>query len=327
MNRNLCKKVITNGGELIPLIIESTKTNGMGLMNPSVFNDNGKLILNLRHVNYTLCHCENEQLFNNRYGPLVYLNPENDITLTTTNYLCELDSDLSIKNSYKVDTSKLDVKPLWEFIGLEDVRLFRWDNKLYQCGVRRDTTTNGVGRMELSEIIYDNDTVKEISRERIPTVNNIESYCEKNWMPIIDIPYHYVKWTNPVEVVRYNIVNKITETIYIGKEINPTIPDFRGGSQVINYGEYMIALVHEVDLLNNRLGQKDANYRHRFLVFNKEWDIVRYSDPFSFMDGNIEFSCGMTIYNDDLLISFGFQDNAAYLLKIPGNLIHDIIFN
>jgi hypothetical protein len=327
MNRNLCKKVITNGGELIPLIIESTKTNGMGLMNPSIFNDNGKLILNLRHVNYTLCHCENEQLFNNRYGPLVYLNPENDITLTTTNYLCELDSDLSIKNSYKVDTSKLDVKPLWEFIGLEDVRLFRWDGKLYQCGVRRDTTTNGIGRMELSEIVYDNNTIKEISRERIPTVNNIESYCEKNWMPIIDIPYHFVKWTNPVEVVRYDIINKITETIYIGKEVNPTIPDFRGGSQVINYGEYRIALVHEVDLLNNRLGQKDANYRHRFLVFNKEWDIVRYSDPFSFMDGNIEFSCGMTIYNDDLLISFGFQDNAAYLLKVPENLIHDIIFN
>ncbi len=115
-------------------------------MNPSIYVDKDKLILNLRHVNYTLYHCENEQLFNNRWGPLVYLNPENDIHLRTTNWLCELNDDLTIKSWNKVDTSKLDVEPVWEFIGLEDGRVVRWDNKLYLCGVRRDTKTNGEGR-------------------------------------------------------------------------------------------------------------------------------------------------------------------------------------
>ena len=51
---NLVKSVIDNGGSIHPLIISAELTNGTGLMNPSIFNDSGKLICNLRHVNYTL---------------------------------------------------------------------------------------------------------------------------------------------------------------------------------------------------------------------------------------------------------------------------------
>jgi hypothetical protein len=45
------------------------------------------------------------------------------------------------------------------------------------------------------------------------------------------------------------------------------------------------------------------------------------------MDGEIEFCCGMAFYNEDLLISFAFQDNAAYILKIPKSKIDSIIWN
>ena len=51
-----------------------------------------------------------------------------------------------------MDTSKLDVKPVWEFIGLEDARLMYWDDNIYLSGVRRDTKPDGEGRMELSII-------------------------------------------------------------------------------------------------------------------------------------------------------------------------------
>ena len=176
--KNLVKQVIKNGGSIVPLIINSSKTNGTGLMNPSIFNDNGKLILNLRHVQYTLYHTRGK--FENRYGPLAYLNPENDITLTTTNYFCSLDNNLSITSFNKVDTSKHDITPIWEFVGLEDARLVRWDGKLYVCGVRRDTKDNGEGRMELSELKISNNKVEEISRFRIPApINDDTSYCEK----------------------------------------------------------------------------------------------------------------------------------------------------
>jgi len=52
----LVKPVIEQGGSIHPLIIPSELTNGTGLMNPSIYLDNDQLIVNIRHVNYTLYH-------------------------------------------------------------------------------------------------------------------------------------------------------------------------------------------------------------------------------------------------------------------------------
>jgi GR25 family glycosyltransferase involved in LPS biosynthesis len=319
---NLVKKVLDSGGSITPLLIPSDLTNGTGLMNPSIYVDKGKLILNLRHVNYTLYHCEGEQLFINRWGPLSYLNPENDIHLRTTNWLCELNDDLTIKNWNKVDTSKLDVEPVWEFIGLEDGRLVRWDDKLYLCGVRRDTKTNGEGRMELSELKKH----KEVKRSRIEPPNDPNSYCEKNWMPIIDMPYHFVKWTNPTEVVKVNPETNTSETVVL-KEGVGEFQNLRGGSQIIPYGDDRICIIHEVDLWKNKLEQRDAKYTHRLVIWDKDWNIKHISEPFSFMGGEIEFCCGLAKYQDNLLITFGFQDNAAYILKMPITFLDNFIRN
>ena len=177
---NFVKIVLENGGTITPLLIPSENTNGTGLCNPSIYIDGGKPIMNLRHVDYTLYHCESEQRFQTRWGneyrPFCYLHPEDDCVLRTTNYFCELDpTTLEIQSYTKVDTSKLDTPPVWEFIGLEDARLVRWDGKLYMCGVRRDTKPNGEGRMELSEIVDG----KEVSRFRIEPPIDSNSYCEK----------------------------------------------------------------------------------------------------------------------------------------------------
>jgi predicted GH43/DUF377 family glycosyl hydrolase len=39
----------------------------------------------------------------------------------------------------------------------------------------------------------------------------------------------------------------------------------------------------------------------------------------------IEFCCGMAEYQDSLLITFGAQDNAAYILKISKLLVENFI--
>ena len=320
----LAKYVITNGGSLHPLIIPASETNGTGLMNPSVYVDNGKVIMNLRHCQYTIYHAE-KGIFEHNYGPLVYLNPENDITLTTKNFFCELDEKMNIVKSTKVDTSKLDVKPIWEFIGLEDARVVRWDGKLYLCGVRRDTTTNGVGRMELSEIEVTADSVKEISRVRIDAPAPNTSYCEKNWMPILDKPYHFIKWTNPTEVVKADPVTGACETIIL-QELNADYSgNIRGGSQVISWEDGYLCLNHITYLFKSELQRKNARYRHVFTKFDKDFKIQKVSKEFSFLEGEIEFACGMAQLNDDLLITFGFQDNASFLLKTPKKIVENLL--
>ena len=326
---NLVQKSVQHGGKLTPLIIPAEITGGTGLMNPSIFiDDDGDILCILRHINYTLYHSENDQRFPSCWGPLSYLHPEQDQKLRTTNYFCRLDSEFNVINYTKIDTSLLDVEPIWEFVGLEDARLVKWDGKYYGTGVRRDTTTSGQGRMELSELEIDkkNWTAKEVSRIRIPAPVDENSYCEKNWMPILDKPYTYIKWSSPTEVVETKpSLPPFCEQIAVVQGIIPTA-DLRGGSQVITWGDKYIAITHEVLLSSNYMGQKDGVYRHRLCVWDSSFKLVGVSpEPWSFLNAKIEFVCGATVYENDLLLSWGFQDNAAMVLQIPGRLVDEMI--
>lgn len=321
---SFAKYCLQNGGKVEPLVIPSQYTNGTGLFNPSVFVDEGKIYVNIRHCQYTLYHSELNN-YEHMWGPLLYLNPQNDQTLTTTNYLCELNSSLIIEKVYKVNTSNFDKKPLWTFIGLEDARLVKWDNKYYLSGVRRDLDTKGTGRMELSEIKIEDKSVEEIRRDRIPAPDPDNSYCEKNWVPILDKPYHYVKWSNPVEIVKYCPEEKTCKTVFLGELDNNCVTNLRGGSQVIPYKDGYLTIHHITYLYKSEQGRKNATYRHQFTYWDRDFNVIKRSKIFDFMDAKIEFCCGMSKYNEDYLITFGFQDNCSFIIKISESNLENFI--
>lgn len=320
------QSAIEQGGSIHPLIIDSNLTGGLGLMNPSVFVDtDGKVIVNLRSVNYTFYHSE-EKLFQHQYGPLTYVHPENDIHLRTWNYYLELDDDYNISRVTKIDTRKFPDKELWDFVGLEDARIFRWDGKLFYSGVRRDEDNIGTGRMELCEIVVGGNAVQQISQIRIEPPIDPKSYCEKNWMPILDKPYHYIKWSNPTELVRVDPETGKSEQLFTGeyKKINGHP---RGGSQVIPWKDGYVAITHEVDLFNSEVGRKDAVYYHRIIYWDKDFNIIKWSNKFSIMGGHVEFCIGLAIHKENMLMTFGFQDNAAYLLKFSETVLEEFLTN
>lgn len=322
---NFAKYAVDRGATIKPLLIPGEHTGGTGLMNPSIFNRNGKILINIRQVNYTFYHSE-KKLFQHPFGPLTYLHPENDMHLRTWNWYGELDDDLNITRLHKIDTTNFPEQEKWDFVGLEDARLIDWgDGKLYTTGVRRDLKPNGEGRMELCEIVDEGNVIKEISRFRIPPPKDPNSYCEKNWMPIDDMPYCFVKWCNPVEVVKVDPVEKTSETVFLGQPIY--LPnDQRGGSQVIRWDEgHRMTMTHEVDLFHSEVGRKDAIYRHRFLMWDNDWNLVKYTPDFSILDGEVEFSVGMCLQGDDVLLTFGFQDNAAFVMRVARNVMMDYI--
>jgi hypothetical protein len=324
---NLVHKSVSQGGKLAPLILPHSITFGMGLMNPSIFvDDDGDILINIRHVNYTLYHSERDQRFFSPWGPLSYLHPEKDQRLVTTNYLGRLDKDYNLINLTKVDYSKLDVPPIWEFVGEEDVRITQWDGNYYLIGVRRDTTPNGQGRMEYSKIELDKDnwTATEVQRVRIPPPIDVTSYCEKNWMPILDKPYHFVKWAMPTEVVWANPDKPECKQVLV-KETPLISPDQRGGTNVIAWGDYYIAFTHEVKLWKNYLNQKDSVYRHRMIVWDKEFNFVGLTSSFSFLDTPIEFCVGAAVIKKNLVLTFGVQDNCAFVLEVPKKVVNEMI--
>jgi hypothetical protein len=333
----LANYVLKRGGSIHPIILpKSVLGNETGIMNPSIFLHKGKILVNVRHVNYILYHSEGKK-FPHQWGPLVYIHPENDVALKTHNVMCELDENLNLKSAGRVNMV-LDTEPTWNFVGLEDARLFSWDDKLYLCGVRRDCYDDkGKGRMEMAEIDFIDGEWKEISRNPIPAPGDDSSYCEKNWMPILDMPYHFVKWCNPMQVVHYDIENRKTTNVYLDEgERKPYPKDFRGGSQVFRINENQrMAFIHETNLLKDPFGRKDGDYAHRILIWDNDWNLVHASKPFHFLgtyyehvtdtDYNIEFVTGMTVIGNDILISFGFQDNASFILRVPQNVFADFL--
>lgn len=321
---NFVKFCLMNGGIIKPLLIQPQDLSGPSLTNPSVLVREDKILVNIRNVNYTLYHSELNR-FEHMWGPLSYIHPENDIHLRTTNYIAELDNNLDIKHYSKIDTSKFDTyAPQWEFVGLEDVRLIEWENKIYAIGVRRDLDTIGTGRMEISELQFNENDVQEVFRYRIPGPLPDEEYCMKNCTPIEDKPFHLLKWTNPTSLMKFDISGKETE-VFETTVYDSSKNDMRGGSQVIKFNDGYLTLVHETDLYKSEQGKKNATYRHRFVYWDKNFKNQKFSKLFSFLNAKIEFCCGLAKYNKDFLITFGFQDNAAYILKVSQDVIEEFI--
>jgi predicted GH43/DUF377 family glycosyl hydrolase len=327
---NLVKTIINDGGTIKPIYIDNKDSGGTGLCNASILYSEGKLRMVLRNVEYTLHCCEGEQLYQSCFeGPLSYYCKDKDIKIRTTNFYCELNPEtLEIQKYHKIDSSKLDVTPIWSFIGLEDARLVYWNNKYYAVGVRRDTTINGQGRMEFSELEITENSVKEINRNRIE-VPSISSYCEKNWMPIKNKPFHFIKWSNPTEVVKVNLDQNKAEQTFLAKTYLPMPYDIRGGSQLIEWDDdTYLGIVHGCKFtLRNYNGYKDADYFHRFIIWNKDWSIKYISDDFNFLDTKIEFCIGLEQIEDDIFIVFGYQDNGCYALKLKKDSLNNIIWN
>ena len=330
--RNLAKDILNEGGEISPILIPSKDAEGWSQTNPSVLVLDGEILVNLRCVEYSLIHSDKDQKFWSRWGPLTYCHSENLMALRTFNVLCKIDPlTLSVEKFARIDTSALDIAPIWTFHGLEDCRLAKWEGRLYGIGVRRDVKSNGEGRMQYQEIEYSFDEVpyaKEISRNRIEPPINLESYCEKNWMPILDKPHHFIKWTNSTEIVKANLETNSTERVHLTQKTIPIGRDLRGGSQVIKWGEGWLSITHEYIPVptNNEHGWKDAFYFSRFVEWDSDWNIISTSEDFSFLDGRIEFVCGMDNLDQDfVLITFGFCDCSAYIVKMPKSLIQKML--
>ena len=324
---SLVKDCFEEGGSIHPLLIDSSITKGLSLCNTSILEieKDSKYLLNIRWVSYYLHHSENHQKFQTPWGPLNYVRPDQDQHLRTENYICDLDlENMASINPRKINEDKFPAPKEWDFVGAEDIRLSMWDGQLYGSSVRR-FAPEGEGRMQVSKLnVSDTEAIEE-ERFYIEAPHNKESYCEKNWMPILNKPFSYVKWCSPIEIVEANL--SVTDPI-TGRSPSKTIEgsfnnnfnssiDARGGSQVILYKGYYVTVIHEVQGWHNEKNDRDAFYFHRFMVWDQNWELVNYSDRFTFMHGRIEFCCGLASYKDDFLITFGYQDNGAYLFKMP----------
>jgi predicted GH43/DUF377 family glycosyl hydrolase len=253
--------------------------------------------------------------------------------------MCELDANMNILSAGRIKMNLDTGEPTWNFIGLEDGRLFNWENRLFLCGVRRDAYDDkGTGRMEMCEIEFIDNEWQEVGRHPIPAPGDDATFCEKNWMPVIDMPWHFVKWCNPTEVIKYDAETRTTTTVHLNEDskVESLYRDLRGGTQVHPIGQgRRMTITHETDLYKDSFQRKDGHYNHRVIVWDEDWNIIHYTKDFHFMgtqidhttgyEYNIEFATGMMFLDGYVVIAYGYQDNGTYILKVPEKVFFDFV--
>jgi hypothetical protein len=141
---------------------------------------------------------------------------------------------------------------------------------------------------------------------------------EKNWMPPYEVNEAFDYVYSATEVYKDGAVTK--------RDFTSKIRGVRGGSclwKIDGYG--YLALVHfahkqVVERYNPRLFgteyAKTRKYAHAFARYSDDGTLIGLSKQFVFENFKIEFAAGLVVKGDEVIVSYGKQDVAAYLGRI-----------
>lgn len=320
--RHFVNYCLTGGSHIKYIPTDIHTSNWPGWCNPSIIWDdaNQEFKLNLRNVNHLMSNSPNIWALEHRL--LYSVVKEDGRNLKTRNWIGTCKDPFNEDFELKLIKTN-EYTPQWEFQGHEDGRLVLWNDILYSTGVRRDDNTTGRGRMELMRLERNGDGWSQARTIKISGPKQDSTYCEKNWMPIKDIPFHWMRIGNPTTICKANESGDIEDVII--KPHHKCILDqwdmVRGSSQVIPWKDGHIALVHMCEMWWTANDRKVAKYIHAFIEWDKDWNIKRITPTFSFADFDIEFSCGLEWKDGIFYIPFAIHDNVPFLLMMPEDLM------
>jgi mannosyltransferase OCH1-like enzyme len=203
-------------------------------------------------------------------------------------------------------------------IGLEDIRIFYFNDEYYYIGTYFDINRN---LPSVSSGIYNinNDSYelnKNIISPKMYDTNKIR-ICEKNWS--------FINYKNELCVV-YNWfplqIGKIDYEKYEMNivEIKYNIPEFfkeaRGSTcGIINNNEiwFILHKAQFYDIRQNRFFNRYHNYQHFFAAFDLDMNLIRYSELFKFEDNKIEYCVGMIFKNDEIILAYSAMDTNSII--------------
>ena len=263
---------------------------------PSLIQINDKLIMNVRYVSYKLC------LPNAYYWTPEWKNGRQ--LLKTLNIWYYVDENLKIISEGKRMNTKLeDLTSLDSSVinGLEDLRLIEYKNKIYYFATSNEYTHE----IKIIHGEYDFQNGKFVNNKIMNTPYN--KYCEKNWTPIIkDNELQVIYQWNPLTFAKIENNNL---NFYKKVETPSVFRYFKGSTPFIEHKDQLWCVVHSTIETQPRV------YLHYILIFDKEYNLIKYSLPFSFIKNNVEFCLGFLIRNDDLFFTFSQFDCNPTCLK------------
>ena len=300
-------------------------TYDMNGSNPCIFKMKDKYMINIRFVNYTL----------NRDG--TYSFNVNDGKIVTVNKIFELDDDLNIKDITVMlvpDNNNL------RYVGIEDIKPY-YNKQLLEKAAPKYSSNNleiieqienvdenfgaafsknckpciipfmgtcqhpinhklycGYGEIDMTDM---SNISTNISYSPVNTPYNKD--CEKNWVFYDDYKIVY-QWF-PLTLGK--IVKKENE-LYFEPEKEVQMPPFfqqvRGSTNGYTFGNEIWFICHVVEYCQPR------EYYHFFAVFDKDtMTIKRWSNLFKYEGEKIEYSLGLIVEEERIIISYSKWDS------------------
>jgi len=339
---------IIGGVELKDTITICGTTYEMNGSNPCIFRIRDttttnitpkyKYMINIRFVNYKL----------NRDG--TYSFAVNDGKIVTVNKIFELDEELNIKSCVVVlvpDSNEL------RYVGIEDIKPYTlpYNMQLLEKAAPKISTNDleldelqpsknivpflgtcqhpinhklycGYGEIDMTDI---ENMSTNISYSPVSTPYNKE--CEKNWVFYGDykIVYQWYPLTIGKIVKKENENDNNKQELFFEKEKDIQMPPFfqqvRGSTNGCELNGEIWFLCHVVEYSQPR------EYYHFFAVFNKEtMDIKRWSNLFKYEGEKIEYSLGLIVEEERIIVSYSKWDSTPIIAVYDKKKIEEGLF-
>jgi hypothetical protein len=261
----------------------------------------GKHILNTRYINYEI----------QPQGFYLYKNGKSIIE--NLNLFSELDNNLNpILFTQMDDTIDLPSNENSFSFGLEDIRLFEYNNLVYFVATNVNYSPTGTNRIILGKYDIDN---KKYSDCRVVNSPYNATY-EKNWIPIVfneELLFIY-KWF-PMEIGKINPDNNTLEIIKKIENLPAIFQRIRGSSTFVPDPEEngnLVGIVHF---------SEDTTPRQYFnilvLLDKTNLQPLKYTEIFYFENIGIEFSIGFTIIDNCYKFWISRMDIHPLLVSVP----------
>jgi glycosyltransferase involved in cell wall biosynthesis len=276
------------GAEVRP--IDWQPGDGYAPMNPSVCVGGDRRLVLVRTVNYTVT------------AQGQYPTTDGSGVIRTRNHVVEFDADWKPTGSTLVEDVTGRPRSGFPVEGLEDCRLWQHSDGTWRASTTvRDLAENVDGRCEMAIVTLDEGW-------RIVAVDPVRDYeyerPQKNWMPIVGRSMSFLYFCDPTIVVE----RVLGATVARARSTPPVfLGNLRGGSQLIECEGGWLCLTHEVVWCPDRV------YLHRFVKFDRHFQVKAVSDPFYFTRVGIEFCAGLALDGGRLVASFGVNDASAHL--------------
>jgi hypothetical protein len=289
--------------ELNGVVYELSSSSSCIINHP---NHDDKYILIIRYINYQLDKYGNSKFLKKSIG-------KNSFNIITFNKIVVLDNFLNIEHEYFLNTIYERNTP---YIGIEDVRFFNFKKEIYYLGSYYQNNKINIvsGVYNVGDPILSNRIIT-------PSFDVDVNKSEKNWSFFnnngdINVIYQWY----PLYICKINYNTKKLDLIKI-KNMPDYFKSVRGSTSGLEYNNNIWFIVHYcIDIMHKK------NYIHIFAVFNKEMDLIGYSNPFKFRNCIVEYCIGMTLNNkNNFVITFSLLDKTTELCILKNSFVESLI--